>query len=106
MIRRPPRSTLFPYTTLFRSADGGRGGHRERFDVAARAVLPHDLGGAGGGVRAALPAGVGADLVVGVVVDRVADIAVRAGQLVGPTQAVHFVLRDHDQASTRPRAPA
>src|SRR6266571_1631076 len=29
MIRRPPRSTLFPYTTLFRSGtarDGGRGG--------------------------------------------------------------------------------
>src|SRR2546426_5995192 len=24
MIRRPPRSTLFPYTTLFRSHDGGR----------------------------------------------------------------------------------
>src|SRR3712207_8792304 len=24
MIRRPPRSTLFPYTTLFRSAGGGR----------------------------------------------------------------------------------
>src|SRR3989454_1285060 len=23
MIRRPPRSTLFPYTTLFRSHDGG-----------------------------------------------------------------------------------
>src|SRR3712207_7817827 len=23
MIRRPPRSTLFPYTTLFRSEDGG-----------------------------------------------------------------------------------
>src|SRR5438132_7889219 len=22
MLRRPPRSTLFPYTTLFRSADG------------------------------------------------------------------------------------
>src|SRR2546422_4923769 len=33
MIRRPPRSTLFPYTTLFRSldrrADAG-GGRRER----------------------------------------------------------------------------
>src|SRR2546430_13744064 len=34
MIRRPPRSTLFPYTTLFRSADapsrgrpGAGGGH-------------------------------------------------------------------------------
>src|ERR1051326_6414461 len=25
MIRRPPRSTLFPYTTLFRSADAGDG---------------------------------------------------------------------------------
>src|SRR2546430_9660930 len=25
MIRRPPRSTLFPYTTLFRSGDASRG---------------------------------------------------------------------------------
>src|SRR2546426_1400083 len=34
MIRRPPRSTLFPYTTLFRSParppDRGRGGHGPR----------------------------------------------------------------------------
>src|SRR3712207_8944608 len=31
MIRRPPRSTLFPYTTLFRSVprrEGGLDGHR------------------------------------------------------------------------------
>src|SRR3712207_8768149 len=28
MIRRPPRSTLFPYTTLFRSHDGERPPHR------------------------------------------------------------------------------
>src|SRR2546425_11416112 len=27
MIRRPPRSTLFPYTTLFRSECGGSEGH-------------------------------------------------------------------------------
>src|SRR3712207_9533254 len=27
MIRRPPRSTLFPYTTLFRSADLDRRAH-------------------------------------------------------------------------------
>src|SRR5476651_2101183 len=34
MIRRPPRSTLFPYTTLFRSpTSGGRG----RGDTPARA---------------------------------------------------------------------
>src|SRR2546425_9642221 len=26
MIRRPPRSTLFPYTTLFRSLTAGAGG--------------------------------------------------------------------------------
>src|SRR5688572_31002610 len=26
MVRRPPRSTLFPYTTLFRSRGGWRGG--------------------------------------------------------------------------------
>src|SRR5438477_6655750 len=25
MIRRPPRSTLFPYTTLFRSSQDGKG---------------------------------------------------------------------------------
>src|SRR5258707_2855223 len=29
MIRRPPRSTLFPYTTLFRSPTGGRGSDTE-----------------------------------------------------------------------------
>src|SRR2546426_6578680 len=28
MIRRPPRSTLFPYTTLFRSAEPGEGSDR------------------------------------------------------------------------------
>src|SRR3989442_11661420 len=30
MIRRPPRSTLFPYTTLFRSHDHDRAGALER----------------------------------------------------------------------------
>src|SRR5688572_32564753 len=30
MIRRPPRSTLFPYTTLFRSDSHSRGGGRFR----------------------------------------------------------------------------
>src|SRR3712207_8873847 len=29
MIRRPPRSTLFPYTTLFRSGGGSVGGSEE-----------------------------------------------------------------------------
>src|SRR5256885_2415053 len=30
MIRRPPRSTLFPYTTLFRSRGRRPGDHRQR----------------------------------------------------------------------------
>src|SRR5258708_38399010 len=30
MIRRPPRSTLFPYTTLFRSPRSGSGGRTSR----------------------------------------------------------------------------
>src|SRR2546430_9303269 len=34
MIRRPPRSTLFPYTTLFRSLSGGL---RERRSPTVRA---------------------------------------------------------------------
>src|SRR3712207_7205871 len=35
MIRRPPRSTLFPYTTLFRSEQDGalHGGHARQHQV-------------------------------------------------------------------------
>src|SRR3712207_7243729 len=36
MIRRPPRSTLFPYTTLFRSAQLGHGRRGARRQAAAR----------------------------------------------------------------------
>src|SRR3712207_6862937 len=36
MIRRPPRSTLFPYTTLFRSRPKSR---RELYSEATRAAL-------------------------------------------------------------------
>src|SRR5256885_12770331 len=32
MIRRPPRSTLFPYTTLFRSADATASQPRRQLD--------------------------------------------------------------------------
>src|SRR3712207_9206275 len=35
MIRRPPRSTLFPYTTLFRSLHQRRHGGRELHDLYA-----------------------------------------------------------------------
>src|SRR5256885_11696552 len=35
MIRRPPRSTLFPYTTLFRSGDASHLGSSGAFVVTA-----------------------------------------------------------------------
>src|SRR5260221_8668479 len=35
MIRRPPRSTLFPYTTLFRSADPGQDRRLRRIRYAS-----------------------------------------------------------------------
>src|SRR3989475_3335532 len=47
MIRRPPRSTLFPYTTLFRSRVVGGG---RRLDDRER-VLQGSLQGAADGVR-------------------------------------------------------
>src|SRR3989442_11615614 len=40
MIRRPPRSTLFPYTTLFRSA--GPVLHHERLSDQLRHSRAHD----------------------------------------------------------------
>src|SRR2546430_17541188 len=63
MIRRPPRSTLFPYTTLFRSertavavqrgaslrtdTDAGLGVRQQRADARPeRGGVGHDLGGA------------------------------------------------------------
>src|SRR3712207_7879837 len=42
MIRRPPRSTLFPYTTLFRSRRPRRHGlqERQRFHIRRRRRRP------------------------------------------------------------------
>src|SRR5258707_11002885 len=53
MIRRPPRSTLFPYTTLFRSQLGGCGDGDDRCSRPApqegdeEVVAPPELGGRG-----------------------------------------------------------
>src|SRR2546426_7027051 len=52
MIRRPPRSTLFPYTTLFRSGDmlGSQGMFKKQkpFDESIRVpMLVHWPGGLG-----------------------------------------------------------
>src|SRR3712207_7762475 len=47
MIRRPPRSTLFPYTTLFRSARA----RRARSDPVQRYVVAARPGAARAGAR-------------------------------------------------------
>src|SRR2546427_1364906 len=50
MIRRPPRSTLFPYTTLFRSHrvqdDDQSAAHqqRPRLEVDPQVEVPHTVG--------------------------------------------------------------
>src|SRR2546426_8271742 len=55
MIRRPPRSTLFPYTTLFRSQpDGREAGEAVRdvgLDVHQVGIDPQHGGGADAGDR-------------------------------------------------------
>src|SRR3712207_8341877 len=50
MIRRPPRSTLFPYTTLFRSGEPpgarpepGKGGPQPPFEVPQGGTKPANL---------------------------------------------------------------
>src|SRR3712207_8691415 len=66
MIRRPPRSTLFPYTTLFRSEVGGRrrrAVRRARLEVGVVGRVGVELRGdpgAAGAVR---------ELLLGVVLD-------------------------------------
>src|SRR5256885_8123389 len=84
MIRRPPRSTLFPYTTLFRSA------RRDR-----EAAMSDNLG------RDAL-----ADLALGLWVDRQGEIGVgldvdKAGRDRQPRGVDNPLGRTRDRKSTR-----
>src|SRR2546429_8687735 len=56
MIRRPPRSTLFPYTTLFRSGmPPGPGGGGKKVGIPAPGV-PGGFGEGGPGVAVPAPA--------------------------------------------------
>src|SRR3712207_7066604 len=79
MIRRPPRSTLFPYTTLFRSVGGVEVHLRHTLLFAPREQGLHD----GAGVASTAGADVGADVL---------DVGVAAG-------GVH--RRREDRKSTR-----
>src|SRR5258708_32049831 len=48
MIRRPPRSTLFPYTTLFRSGASRERGEHHRVETH---LIPRVLDAAGGALH-------------------------------------------------------
>src|SRR3712207_7134378 len=57
MIRRPPRSTLFPYTTLFRSRPQPARAAADRRDAGAVADDPVPVGGGEPGRDAHRPVG-------------------------------------------------
>src|SRR2546425_12113875 len=119
MIRRPPRSTLFPYTTLFRSpgaaarADAA-GGYYEAASRAARRHARYDARGEPHGRRPALgdPTSGGRRTPLGVAAARAprrgGGRAVRPGGAQGldrgPPAAFHggLVERDHRSGATRP----
>src|SRR3712207_7354056 len=67
MIRRPPRSTLFPYTTLFRSNAFTRGpaermaGSGVRINMVSPSATRTDLLAGRGGYGAQVAAGLGID---------------------------------------------
>src|SRR3712207_8618000 len=58
MIRRPPRSTLFPYTTLFRSYEGKPlttgsallGGYEQALPIQIPMTDIHEVGTGGGSI--------------------------------------------------------
>src|SRR5258708_22552507 len=71
MIRRPPRSTLFPYTTLFRSLREFAGSDGERIrGGGGEFVLVHKLVGEAGDADGVIGSLATNDQQVGVVRDR------------------------------------
>src|SRR3712207_9464794 len=84
MIRRPPRSTLFPYTTLFRSRPG-------KVDLRAAAYrLAHGAGGVDDDgdvdVRLEVPFQGGRPLAGRPLVGRLANAGVEVGGVLGELQ--------------------
>src|SRR5690348_17900639 len=68
MIRRPPRSTLFPYTTLFRSNPNLTG--LQQFVSAYRSVVPYDATGNNFAARLTIDLGDGDTYLTAIAKDR------------------------------------
>src|SRR3712207_9227427 len=94
MIRRPPRSTLFPYTTLFRSQDRtiDEIGREEIVDAVARAALLGARGNSG--------------VILSQFIRGAAEeLASRPGELVDPTLVGSGMARSVDSAYASVRSP-
>src|SRR2546422_2608126 len=87
MIRRPPRSTLFPYTTLFRSRDQDDLAVARQVQTEPRLGARDEHGAALGGADAALEIGA-VPVQVGAPAAQIAELAGRAdgGGLAGVYQ--------------------
>src|SRR2546429_9950317 len=95
MIRRPPRSTLFPYTTLFRSHVAIDNLRNEGIftppSVRGTFVMPSNIGGAHWG---------------GVAVDPVRQIAgVPGNRVAAVVQLIPRQQFNHEQAKAEARRP-
>src|SRR3712207_9258298 len=81
MIRRPPRSTLFPYTTLFRSRDARSTEGGDRRTGPGRPGLPGHGPGRGHKRRAVLA------LLLGHLVRALQSLAARAARICAAAEA-------------------
>src|SRR5256885_15848036 len=88
MIRRPPRSTLFPYTTLFRSEPAGSSTMSPSFCSGAFVTV----GGAHWAVKVVL---VVDGPVVGAVGSRVVDVVARDGAGDSPEVVTEVRSEEH-----------
>src|SRR2546422_5600101 len=86
MIRRPPRSTLFPYTTLFRSAERGLRG--DALGCEAKCVVADEHGESPGSVGA----------------QHAAPLQVRSLRLIATTAAARTLSCPCGAADSSPRA--
>src|SRR2546422_7401901 len=88
MIRRPPRSTLFPYATLFRSR------HQPRAEHGDRALVRRVEVGEGAALRARARGGAQLDAVVAQALGRRRAEGVRSEEHTSELQSrLHLVCR-------------
>src|SRR3989442_11584174 len=104
MIRRAPRSTLFPYTTLFRSRDRGRAAALAVGRAVRRPVVTGLVGeGVAGGLAAVVAVAEGAVGVEGqAAVGRVAELGGCEGVALGGSVDHTSALHARPQVGCRP----